>query len=265
MLLLQGEKRNNTTPSPLALALVRVTHVPKLLAFRVHDRPTCTRTSCAGAAGGAADRPPSPSTHLPRDHTNGVGPVVQPCVHPPARLSHYPLTAFPCMGTVPVKGQDLPVPLWHGASSTRQRAWQGPGTTCPGAFPSERSETRVHGTWPTSEARRRAAHAPTCTMHPHTQPCTHGRPTSRAQGLPVDLPTHPRSASTARPLVQARAASTHRGESGRDPALTHIQGQDEAQGLAQGAGRVGKSLIDRDPWKIHGSFTRGVAFWRGGG
>ena len=71
----QGEKNcRESIDKPLALALAQVMHVHALPLFRVHDGETCTRTSCAGVAGGAADRPPTPRTTrlVPTPTASGV-------------------------------------------------------------------------------------------------------------------------------------------------------------------------------------------------
>lgn len=71
------------------------------------------------------------------------------------------------MGRVPVKGQDLPGPLWHGASSTRLRAWQGKGHHLPWRIPfgAERDTPPRHAVNERSEAKGCCMRMPT---HTHT-------------------------------------------------------------------------------------------------
>ena len=93
----QGEKNcRESIDKPLALALAQVMHVHALPLFRVHDGETCTRTSCAGVAGGAADRPAIPRTTwlmtTPTTMALLSGPV---CTQPPRPLAW--LIPFLCM------------------------------------------------------------------------------------------------------------------------------------------------------------------------
>lgn len=93
----QGEtKCRESTSKPLALALAQVMHVRAPPFFCVHDGQTLTRTSCAGEAGGAADRPAILRTTWFVTTPTTMALLPRPACDQPSRPLAW-LTTFLCM------------------------------------------------------------------------------------------------------------------------------------------------------------------------